>query len=918
MLVGRGSERSTIDALLAEARAGRSGALVLRGEPGIGKTALLEYAVERAEGFRVLRALGVESESELAFSTLHELLRPILPSLDRIPEPQADALRTAFALVRAAEVERFQVYAATLSLLAEAAEETPVLCVVDDAQWADLASSEAVTFAARRFTEEPVAVLFGAREGETRTFAAPGLPEIHLTGLHQEAAHELLVQTMRNGLAADVAQRVIELSRGNPLALREMPAALTSGQLTGVEALPEPIPVGRTVEQAFLHRIRELPLETQTALLVAAANEAGDSATVYRALAELGLGEAAVDEAERSGLIEITNGNVTFFHPLVRSAVYQAADAVERRRVHRALASVLERDGAVERYPWHLAAAATAPDEAVAAALEEAARSAGERAGQAAQARTYERAARATPDAERRATRFLLAAKAAWAEGLERVETLCREALELTNDPELRGDIHAELETALYWRGDLEAAHRVKVDTAVELEAVAPVKSAHMRARATASLRHFLQGTDAVQFGRDAFELMLAAGGRDPRVPTMYAQALVRTGAAEEAMALAREWKPAVEAAGDESLRSNLADVFRLQEDFATAEALVAARRQRALRASDPSTLASVLEHEAATEQVRGRLILADAAATQSSDVAALIPSEVLQTAESRARVTIMHAERGRDIAAREQTRPALELARRCGSRFLEAQVQGSLGRLALCLGRTSEAIEALEAVREMVRGGGYRHPAFIQFSPELVEAYVRAGRPAEAQAELDSLEAEAALVSTSWALAVAARCRGLVGDEESFERHFVDALAHHERSPRLLERARTELLYGERLRRAGQRVRAREQLRSALEIFESSGADGWAERARKELAASGETVRTGSDARAELTPQELQVALAVARGATNKEAATELFLSTKTIEFHLRNVFRKLGLRSRTELARAFAETRGTPLTNA
>ncbi len=897
MLVGRGSERSRIDALIEAAKTGQSGVLVLRGEPGIGKTALLQYAAERGDGFALLRAVGVQVESDLPFSALHELLRPLLGDVDALPDQQAAAIRTAFALGPRGEVDRFGVYIAVLGLLAEAAERVPLLVLVDDAQWLDAASAEALRFVARRLAGERVAVIAAWREGDERSFDAPELPELRLSALHREAA-EALLDSRSPGLARELRDRVLETSAGNPLALIELPAAAGDGS-----ASAEPLAVGRRIEQSFAARARELSEECRLALLVAAAASSSDAATIAPALAALGPDMRAFDEAEQAGLIEIRDGAFLFVHPLVRSAIYHAAGPRERRNSNRALANVALAAGDRERGAWYLAAATTAPDEDVAATLEDAARLALERTGHAAASAAFERAARLTPDPEQRAQRLLSAAKAAWSVGLNTVEALSRQALELTRDDRLRGDIHAELETSLYWRGDLQAAHLIKTQTADELESVAPVQAAHMRARSTASLRHFLRGSEALEVARRAHETMLEADGDDPRVPLMYAQALARVGSVDEALALAEQWGPTTDTAADDSLRMNLAEIWILQDEFDDAARLVASWDAPARATGDVSTLTNALEHAARVDVRRGLFVAAYAAANESVELTALVPSEVLQLAESTVRLCEVTAWLGRDDEAHRHATRALELAARCGSFHFEAQVRAAMGMLALSRGDSSEAVTELERVRELVRGGGYRHPAFVQFSPELVEAYVRAGRSADATAELELLHEESESVKTPWAFAVTARCRALVeSDLSSFE----EALREHEQSPRIVERARTELAYGEALRRAAQRVDAREHLRRALATFESAGAAAWADRARDELRASGEQIRRDEAAREELTPQELQVARTVAAGASNKEAAAQLFLSTKTIEFHLRNAYRKLGVGSRTQLANA------------
>ena len=903
MLVGRGSERAAIDALLEETRNGRGSTLVLRGEPGIGKTALLEYASEQASELRVLRALGVQSEAELAFSGLHELLRPELGRIGALPSHQAEALSVALALAEGESVDRFAVYAAALSLLGEIAGEQAVLCLVDDAQWLDIASAEALRFVCRRLADEPILVLLAAREGDEQRFEASELPELRLEGLHRDAAQALLAQAGEE-LSPDLAERVLELSRGNPLALLEMPTALSrSDSVEGLGLLP----VGSRVERAFLGRVRALSDPATQALLVAAAAGSTDLAPIAGALEADGVPLDVLEEAEAAGLIVLGAGSLAFAHPLVRSAVYGGAEPASRRRVHAALARALGPSD-TERHAWHLAAAATGPDEAVALALERAGELARKRGGPIPESFALERAARLTQDPEAKAQRLRRAASAASGVGhLDRIRALCEEALTLTKDPELQGDIHFELENTLYWAGDLHGAHRIKMEMSVEFEPIAPAKAANLRARATASLTQMLRGLEAVEVGESAMEMLRRNGGRDLRVPVMYAQALVRLGRVEDGRRVLASASWDAGAAAADVLWWNVSEIEVLLDNHERAAALIAPHERAARAAGDGSQLSSALEGLASVDVSAGRLVAAHAAAVESVELADELEQELLQQAFSAARLAMTAAAIGSSDTLVLGER-ALELAARCDSSLLEAQVGAALGALELSLGRPERAIEHLERVRAMVRGGGYRHPAFLQYAPELIEAYVHEGRLEDAHAELGELDAAASAAGTPWALAAAVRCRGILSDD--FEIEFEQALTHHERSPRRVEQARTHLAYGSRLRRAGRRTKARKQLRGALGLFEAAGAPAWAERARAELTASGETIRKDPAAREELTPQEFQVAMAVSRGATNKEVAAQLFLSTKTIEFHLRNAFRKVGVRSRTELANALRES--------
>ena len=907
MLVGRTAETARIDALLEAASQGEGGALVIRGEAGIGKTALLQYALSQTADMRVLSAAGIESEAELAFGGLLELLRPILAQLEALPPPQAQALGGALALGPSEDVERFAVAAGVLNLVVAAAADQPLLGVIDDVQWLDTASREALLFTARRLGADRVALLLTLREGVVEDLDRTGLPEIRLAGLSPDAAATIAAQGER-AVDPSVARRLHEATGGNPLALVEVSERLTPGQLAGRDELPEPLPSVAGLEHSFLARTEGLPPETRTALLLAAASGSAELASVARALELSGSEIAALEPAERAGLVACFAGRIEFRHPLVRSAIYYGASPPDRRGAHALLARALVDDPvAEERRAWHLASAAAGPDEEAAAELEAAA----QRGRAAAKDFAYERAARLTPDPERRARRLLAAANAAGKFGRPlRAVALCREALDLTRDEALKGDIHAELETALYWTGDMEAANRVKMETSVELEPTAPAKAAHMRARATASLAHLLRGEEALRTAASAADLLGKSGADDLRVPVMAAQAQARSGVLPDGRDMARGFAEALQDRSGDALAYNVAELFLLYDEVEPAKALLSPFLARARANGELSEVAFYLVPITAVELARGRLSAALAAATESLDLAEELQEELLQLAYSVVVLAEASAALGRADEARAKASRGIDLARRCGSGLLEARALAALGSLELGLGRPGEAVEALSRVAEMVRGGGYRNPLFVPFSSDLAEALARAGRRDEAMEEGQRLAEESAASPSPFAFAAAARVRGIVAKDDAFTDDFDEALAEHEASPRVVERARTELAYGERLRRAGERREARIRLAAALETFERTGAAAWAERAREELRASGERVRTREAALTdELTPQELQVALIVAEGVTTKEAAGRLFLSPKTIEFHLGRIYRKLGIRSRAELARRVAQ---------
>src|SRR5499427_5387082 len=490
ILWGRALDSARLDALFADAAAARGGVMVVRGEPGVGKTALLSDACSRAAGARVLWTQGIESESPLAFAALHRLLRPVLPHLDRLPVPQARALRGAFGEQEGSVADRLVVFVATLSLLSEAAEERPVIAVVDDAQWLDSASAEALLFVARRLLADRVALVFGAREGDVRTFHGDGLPELVLGGLDEASAGALLTERAGAPVSAEVCAALVAQTEGSPLALTELPAVLSIDQLTGKARLPDPLPLTAGVERTFRDRARRLPAEAQTLLLVAAADGSGQIATVRRAAAALGAGAPALEMAERSGLIQVRGPELRFRHPLVRSAIYGAATLVEQQRVHRVLAQSLSGD--LDRRTWHLALATEGLDDGVAADLDAVAGRAQRRGGHEAASAAWERAAELTTETETRARRLQNAAMSAWLGGQTgRAHVLAEDARRYASDPVLRADID-RLRARLEWNvGSAETGQSIVLRAAQE---VAPFDG-------TRALEMAMLGTTLAAFG---------------------------------------------------------------------------------------------------------------------------------------------------------------------------------------------------------------------------------------------------------------------------------------------------------------------------------------------------------------------------------------------------------------------------------
>jgi len=903
VLLGRERECKQIDQLLADAQARRSASLVIRGDPGIGKSALLRFAEGRAAGMRVLGAIGVESELEVPFSGLHELLLPVLDLTDDLPDVQRGALRAALALGPPASGERLAVHAAVLAMLAEAAEESSLLCAIDDAHWLDSASAEAILFACRRLRAEGVLVLMTAREGERVRFDAPGIPELRLEGLDRAAAHSLLG---RDGvdLSPDVAEQIVDMTQGNPLALIEVLRALGPEQRAGREPLAEPLPVGQDIERAFLGRVRDRSERTQAALVVAAAAGTLDLRPLASALEALGYDLTDLDEAEKAGLVATSEGKITFRHPLLRSAIYQTADPATRRSVHRAIAGALD-DGRAESRAWHLAAGATRPDERVAAALEATAVSAQERGAPAVAAWSFARSASLTLDDEERARRLLAAGTAYWLAGRsEQALQQLATALNTTTDARRRADIQLLRGHALTWSSDVMEAHRMLIE---EAERVAPIdrdRAAVMMGAAVIACGMSGQIARGVSTGRRAVELA-ADGPAQLFANVQLAINSAVNGDPQSHDVLIRSQQALEHATSPEAFQMSgvIAHVLMFLEEYELAQTMLdrlVAASDRGIRNSHP------LAARAEVEFRLGRWVASFADAAEAVDLG-LETGQLSMLPFCLVTLARVEAATGRDQDCRAHVAQALELLKPMGAESALSYAWAVLGLLELGRSRVEEAIQPLLHVAQHTELG---HPNVLQWAPDLIESYVRAGRLGEAKAVLADLERDASRAGGTWAHAAAGRCRGLLTSDNEFDMEFADAIRLHDRTPTPFERARTELCYGERLRRVGRRIDARERLHSALATFESLGAEPWAEQARAQLRATGERVRKREESTAaKLTAQELQIAVLVAEGGTNREVGARLMLSPRTIEFHLRNIYAKVGVRSRTELARRVAD---------
>ncbi|GAA3340481.1 LuxR family transcriptional regulator [Amorphoplanes nipponensis] len=897
-MLGRTAERALIDGLLTGARAGRSDALVLTGEPGIGKTTLVGYAIEQATGMQVLSARGYEDESEIPFAGLADLLRPVLGVLDELPAPQAAALRSALALGPPVAGDRFTVCAATVGILAAAAEATPLLIVVDDLQWLDASSREAVLFAGRRLHADGIALLLATREPAD----AAGLPSRHvaLTGLSVEDVDELCRTTLAVAPAGTGA-RLHAATAGNPLGVielcRERPETIDQ-EVTAPFVAP-----GSRIERALRGRLDQLDDDTRRALVLAAAAVGGDTATLLVAARARGLQLRDFAPAEKQDLITIDDRRIEFRHPLLRSVVYHGAAMDDRCAAHSALAAALADvpgDAAADARAWHLAAATLAPDEQVAAELEHAALRASRRAGYVAAARAFGQAARLSRGPER--ARRLLRAARCWqlAGHNDQVLPLLDEALPLTADPGRRALIQHMSAYVRMWRERPDGVLPFLVRSAAAVQEVDPARAALMYS--DACIPYFMVGDiERLQaVVRRGYELAGRVGGVARLVAAVaLAGGRALAGDREAATTLLRDCHAELMAA-DPVVRAqdlcHAALTWIWLEHYDRAGELIGRVVAAARSAGALGVLPQALGIESELHFRVGRWHDARVSAAESLRLASETRQANLYGLFFAGR---LDAVQGRADDCRRRVERTMAVAERLGVACMALYTGHELGLLALSRGDTGEAITRLEAVRELPVVAHIHEPAVVPWVYDLVEAYIRDGRVDDARELLDRPEP-----AGQWAGAAAARCGALLAAPEEMDEAFRTALRAPGCALMPFERARTQLCYGERLRRARRRADARGLLQEALETFTRLGAQPWAERARTELRATGSAVGRPADALPQLTPQELQVALVVARGATNHEAAATLFLSQKTIEYHLSNIYRKTHIRSRAQLA--------------
>jgi DNA-binding CsgD family transcriptional regulator len=904
VLHGRAAELGDIRGLLADARAGRSSILVICGEAGSGKTALLEHVAADAKDFRVLRCTGVESEAELPFAALHLLLLDCLDRLDALPAPQASALRAAFGLAEAPGVDRFLAGLATLTLLSEIAGDAPMLCLVDDAQWLDRESWDALLFSGRRLGAEGVVLLMAVRD---ETPDVRDLRVLSLGGLSQSAAAALLAERAAD-LDPSQRDRLIEEARGNPLALIELATALRAGDpVTGAPTVAAALSTtGRRVLDAFGSQVDRLPAGTRMALLVAAAEDTGELGVVLDAVQRIGFGLKDFEPAERAQLVRLSTDSVAFRHPLVRSAVYGRSPAADRIVAHRSLADALPET--TDRRAWHLAAAAGGFDDEAADAMEAAAVRADRRGGYAASSAAHERAARLTADPAVRGQRLSAAAQSARDSGqLDRAARLASDAAGLATDAHTSARLARVRARVEFERGTPRHASEMMLDGAALLYHGDPERAAQMLIEAVrmayfaAEAPHLVRVVELL----DSFSLP----DEHPLRPLVAASSIVaklQAGWPEEQVPplppVVRQIHPELLGATIGNLPAASAFLHLVigdaEEALAQSTRMLTEARERGMIGGLPH----ILLNQSQAALVAGRLQEALRAATEGIAIAE-DTGQQHSAANLRgvlARITAMTGDEERCVELAE------EAMRRGNQRHSSSVGLAALALAVLDLGygRYPAALERLASVPINLQ----RHPTFAYLAaPEWAEAAARSGQPERAAGALQWYEPWASHRDNPVVQAALHRCRALLGPDDEAEEHFQTSMRLHRDINRPMSLARTELLYGEWLRRVRRRSEAREPLRAALRVFEVIGARSWAERARSELRATGESVAAAAEpgsGPAQLTPQELQVVRLAAAGLSNRDIGAQLFLSPRTVGYHLYKAFPKLGVAGRHELA--------------
>jgi DNA-binding CsgD family transcriptional regulator len=903
-LLGRRAECRAIDKLLAEALTGRSRMVVLRGEAGVGKSALLGYLVDRVAGWRVATAAGVESEMELGYSGLHQLCASLLDHLDRLPPPQRDALATVFGLSAGPAPDRFLVGLATLSILAEAADGQPLVCIVDDAHWLDSASEQILGFVGRRLLAERIAIVCSVRTGVGDGVLGE-LPELHIGGLDDRDARALLLANMHGPIDAAVCEQIVIESHGNPLALLELPRTWNAADLAGGFGLPDGTVAGK-IEQSYAERFLHLPLDTQLLGLAAAAEPLGDPGLLHRATEILGVGMASADPLVDAGLLQM-RARVEFAHPLVRSAAYHVATADDRHRVHQALADATDPATDPDRRAWHRARATPGLDEDAAADLEMSAGRAQSRGGLAAAAAFLERAAELTPDPPVRAARALAAAEAKHQAGAP--DTALRLLAGVDTGDELqRARVHLLRARIAFGSSHGRDAPPLLLAAARELETQAPAlaRDTYLEALVAALLVGRLNGEVGVLQVAEAAAGAPVSEGRPSDLLLDGFATLITEGYTVGAPLLKR----AVHAfkSNDLSLLDSVQWLWHATHaahdlwddeswDLLCTRHVQLLREVGALNLLPLALSARIGLHLFAGELAAAAPLVEEVAAISEATANPLPPYGDLALA----------AWRGRESQAIEFMRDAYAQLEPRGEGMGLTIVEHATAVLYNGLGRYHEAFEAAER--------GADHPQELAFSTwslvQLVEAAVRTNRHDAARDALERLVQTTGPSGTNWALGIEARSRALVDGGKAAEAHYREAIDRLRLTRVRGELARAHLLYGEWLRREGRRLHAREQLRLATKMFTAMGMDAFAGRAEQELLATGERARKRVvETRHDLTAQESQIARLARDGLSNPEIGARLFISARTVEWHLRKVFTKLGITSRKQLRAALPES--------
>jgi len=904
-----------LDRFMDAVRSGESRALVVCGEPGAGKTALLDYLTGQASGCRVARAVGVRSEMELAFAGLHQLCVPLLDGLERLPVPQQDALRTAFGLSAGPAPDRFLVALAVLGLLSEMAVKQPLICVMDDEQWLDRASAQVLGFAARRLAEEPVGLVFAAR---TLGKELADLPELRVEGLAADDARALLDSALTGPLDARVRDRIVAETRGNPLALLELVRGVTPAELAGGFGLPGVMPLSGRIEESFRRELDTLPSASRRLMQLAAADPSGDSLLVWRAAGRLAIGAEALTPAVEAGLVEFGT-HVRFRHPLLRSAAYRSASLQEKQEMHGALAEAADPAADPDRRAWHRAQAALGPDEDIAAELEYSAGRAQARGGLAAAAAFLERAAMLTPEPGRWAQRLLAAVRAKRDAGeldaalglLVPVETGPLDALQAAEVKRLRGQI------ALYQRRGSDAA-RLLLSAARRLEPLDAARAREAYLEALWAAATWAGELDIAGGVREAAEAARAAppGPGPPRTVDVLLDAFALRlteghAAAAPALTQALDLFLALDFGTDEASRwlrlvgGRVSQLIALELwDFDSWHALVVGQAQFARDTGALVHLQFALDYLTRAHLLAGELAPAERLMEEDRLIA-----EATGNPSAAHSAMMLAAWRGDEADASKVIEITAQEATARGQGRLVSFADYASSLLYNGLGRHDIA-------RDCARRAFERdHLAYAPFVvPELAEAAARTGDVALLGAALEWLSERTRVTPTEWVLGIEALVRALLSEETAADSYYRESIEHLSRTPIRAQLARAHLLYGEWLRRQGRRTNARDHLRTACEMLDAMGMEAFAKRARRELVAAGETARKRTvhttyggpgQASEPLTAQEAQVARLARDGLSNPEIGSRLFISTRTVQYHLSKVFTKLGVNSRSQLHR-------------